>query len=161
MTYSLSATVNSGTARALAYYSDANTISSSTRTRLTVSNRYPLDLYLYKDSGVTVGEMFYDTGDATNITAGRWYWRMWSPNSTADTSITGYHETYSLPTVTSGLTANATYDILTTKNHAATSKGTATRLAYYSAAGTISSGSVTTNGEYLGNISYLSVNTAH
>ena len=160
-TYSLNATVNAGTARALAYYSDANTISSSTRTRLTVSNRYPLDLYLYKDSGIPVGEMFYDTGNATNVTAGRWYWRMWSPNSTADTSTTGYYETYSLPTVTTGRTTNASYDILTTKNHAAPSQGTASRIAYYSAAGTISSGTATTNGAYLGNVSYLSINTAH
>jgi len=44
------------------------------------------------------------------------YWRQYSPNSTANTTTTGYHETYNLPGVTTGLTENKTYQILTTKD---------------------------------------------
>ena len=39
--------------------------------------------------------------------------------------------------------------------------GTGSRLAYYSDEHTISSGTATTDGQYLGNVSYLSINTAH
>ena len=39
--------------------------------------------------------------------------------------------------------------------------GTANRIAYYSGANAISSGTVTTDGAYLGAVSYLSVNNAH
>lgn len=40
-------------------------------------------------------------------------------------------------------------------------QGTANRIAWYSAAGTISSSSIVTDGGYLGSVSYVSVNTAH
>jgi len=63
-----------------------------------------------------VGLYFYDTGEATNVTKGQFLWREYSPNSTADTSTTGKFEAYSLPEVTTGLTSNKTYNILTTKN---------------------------------------------
>ena len=39
--------------------------------------------------------------------------------------------------------------------------GTASRIAYYSAATAISSGSIVTDGEYLGSVSYLSINKEH
>jgi hypothetical protein len=39
--------------------------------------------------------------------------------------------------------------------------GTATRIAYYSGANTISSGTITTDGAYLSNASYITVNEAH
>ena len=47
---------------------------------------------------------------------GSWRFREYSPNSTADTATTGYYEDFYLPNVTSGRTANASYNIITTKN---------------------------------------------
>jgi hypothetical protein len=89
------AAVNSGTSSAIAYYSGANAISSYSRMRILASNRYVFDLSLNKDSsGARVGEFWYDTGDNTNVTTGRWYWRQWSPKATPDTGVTSYYETY-------------------------------------------------------------------
>lgn len=105
------------------------------------AKRY-LDIVGRNNAGTQVAEIYYDFGNATNITTGVWNFRQWSPNSTANTATSGGYETYSLPTVTAGLSSgNHGYSILTTKNHAAPSKGTATRIAYYSAEGTISSAS--------------------
>ena len=55
-----------------------------------------------------------------------------------------------------GILSTTTYSLSAT-----ISGGTASRIAYYSAAHTISSGSIVTDGGYLGSVSYLSVNTAH
>lgn len=90
--------------------SDTGTISFS------YNGRYPGDTYLLNASGNHVAEYWYDTGHATNVTSGVFKWREYSPNTTADTTTTGYHETYSLPIVTAGLTANKAYNILTTKD---------------------------------------------
>ena len=124
-------------------------------------SRYNPYIRVQNAAGNTAAELFYDRGNTTNISSGVWYFREFSPNSTANTGNSGYYENYYLPTVTTGRTASATYDILTTKNHAAPSTGTESRIAYYSAAGTISAGTATTNGAYLGNVSYLSINTTH
>jgi len=55
-----------------------------------------------------------------------------------------------------GVPAACTYSL-----NANVNSGTINTLAYYSAATTISSGSITTDGAYLGEVSYLSVNTPH
>ena len=80
------------------------------------ANRYPGDIYLESNAGVRVGEYWYDIGDATNITKGQFFWREYSPNSTNNTATTNYFETYNLPNVTTGLTENKSYAILTTKS---------------------------------------------
>ena len=87
------------------------------------ATRYIEDTYLQNNAGTAVGEHWYDVGDPTNITMGKFSWREYSPNSTANTATTGYHETYSLPAVTAGLTANASYSILTTKSAVTVAQG--------------------------------------
>lgn len=73
--------------------------------------------YYVNGADTKVGEHWLDIGDATNITTARYYWRQYSPNSTANTATTGYHETYSLPAVAAGLTANKSYEIFTSKSY--------------------------------------------
>ena len=57
---------------------------------------------------------------------------------------------------TGGKPSATTYALKATVND-----GTASRIAYYSTARAISSGSIVTDGEYLGSVSYLSINKAH
>ena len=73
--------------------------------------------YYHPNGSTTVGEHWYDIGTNTNITTGIFNWRQYSPNSTANTSTTGYYETFYLPPVTVGRTAHATYEIFTSKNY--------------------------------------------
>lgn len=73
--------------------------------------------YYHHNGSTVVGEHWYDVGDNTNITTGRYYWRQYSPNSTANTKTTGFHETFSLPAVTVGRTENASYEIFTSKSY--------------------------------------------
>lgn len=80
------------------------------------ANRYPLDIQMKNSSGNIVAEIWYDQGDNTNVTSGVYYFRQFSPNSTASATTTGYKETFNLPAVTAGLTADKNYVILTTKN---------------------------------------------
>lgn len=80
------------------------------------ATRYPCDWHLQNASGNAVGEYWYDTGHNSNVTTGVYYWRQYSPNSTANTSTTGKYETYNLPAVAAGLAENKTYAIITTKN---------------------------------------------
>ena len=80
------------------------------------SSRYK---YIYFDQAIDThaGAILYDTGDATKITTGRFHFREYGPKATAGTASTGYYEAYRLPEVsTAGLSANANYDIITTKN---------------------------------------------
>ena len=111
------------------------------------STRYH-DLQLFNNASKLIGEIWFDHGDATNNTTGRYYWRQWSPTTTASSTPTSYYENYRLPEVTKDLTANVTYEIFTNKNYAFPSKGTANQLAYYSAAGTISGTPNITRGTY-------------
>lgn len=115
-TYELKATINAGTATRFAYYSGANAISSYSRIGTIGSARYPLDFTLHNDAGTKVAEFWYDQGTTTNVTSGSWRFRAWSPKSTADTGVTSYYENYFLPTVTTGRTSDASYNILTTKD---------------------------------------------
>ena len=80
------------------------------------NNQWCLDVYIYNKSKTQVGEIYYNSGNADNVTTGQYNFRQWSPNSTADTGTSGFHETFSLPAVTVGRTANAGYAIITTKN---------------------------------------------
>lgn len=84
---------------------------------------WPGNIRLVNNAGTWVGEYWYDTGDATNITKGQYYWRQGSPQSTPDTTTTGYYETYGLPNVASGLTENKYYSILTTKSLISVAQG--------------------------------------
>ena len=63
-----------------------------------------------------VAYLMYDSGNATNVTSGRWRFAEYSPNSTNNTSTTGYKELYYLPTVETGLTEDKSYNILTSKD---------------------------------------------
>ena len=90
-------------------------ISPSIYDGTTNTSRYK-HLYYKNNAGTMVGEIEYDSGNATNVSSGKFYFTEMSPKSTADTATTGYYETYALPTVTTGRTANATYEIITTKN---------------------------------------------
>lgn len=85
----------------------------------------------------------YDTGDATNVTAGHWYFYSHSPNTTADSGTTGYFERYHLPAVNIGRTANATYQILTDKSAVTVAQG-GTGVTSFTANSVIMSGSSTT-----------------
>ena len=58
--------------------------------------------------------------------------------------------------INAGVPTGTTYSLGSTLN-----AGTASRIAYFSGANAVSAGSATTDGGYLGNVSYLSVNTAH
>lgn len=77
------------------------------------ASAYSGDIFYYNGAGTQVAESWYSIGDATNITTGKFTWRQHSPNSTPDTSTSGYYETYQLPATKAGLSANKTYDILT------------------------------------------------
>lgn len=80
------------------------------------SSRYK-QIYFDQAIDTHAGSIVYDTGDATNITAGRFHFREYGPKATAGAASTGYYEGYRLPAVsTAGLSANANYDIITTKN---------------------------------------------
>lgn len=80
------------------------------------ATQYPGDTWLQNNAGTVVAEYWYDCGDPTNITYGKYSWRQYSYKTTPDTTTTGKYETFSLPAVTAGLTDNASYNILTTKS---------------------------------------------
>lgn len=80
------------------------------------ASRYIKDEILLNNARQRVGETWYDVGDATNVTMGRFYWREYSPNSTATTGTTGKYEDYYLPAVNVGRTNSPSYAIITTKN---------------------------------------------
>lgn len=115
--------VSSTVTPVLAYYSAAQTVHPYLRVRTIGSARYPLDITLHNDAGTKVGEMWYDQGTTTNVTTGGWCFRAWSPKSTADTGVTSYYETCRLPAVNVGRTANAVYDILTSKSAVTIAQG--------------------------------------
>ena len=76
--------------------------------------RYSYIRFLH--GGVAKGFLRYDAGNATNITTSSRFGVMeYSPNTTANASTTGYYEAYLFPRPTAGLSANATYYVLTTK----------------------------------------------
>lgn len=106
------------------------------------TTRWTLDWYIFHPgASKQVAELYFDSGDATNITGGTLYWRQFSPTSTASNTPTAYHETYNMPTVTKDLTANKTYAIITTKNLSSiTSVGTITSGTWNGSAITVANG---------------------
>lgn len=87
-------------------------------------------------TGATVGTVNYDSGNATNVTSGRFSFNEFSPKSTADGNTTGYAEIYYLPSCTVGLTANAAYNILTSKDMSFSITGNAATATALSTSGT-------------------------
>ena len=73
-------------------------------------------LFFSNGADTSFAELIADTGDATNITNSQYWFREYSPKSTADTGTTGYYETYKLPACSKGLSANVDYAIVTTKD---------------------------------------------
>ena len=77
----------------------------------------------YQSSGSNVGYIRYDSGNATNVTTGRFRFQQYSGNATATTSASEYYESFSLPTTAQGLTASADYVILTSKTAVTVAQG--------------------------------------
>ena len=92
-----------------------------------------------------VGRIYHWAGSATNITHSQLNFQEYSFSSTASATPLSYYEQYSLPDCNAGLTANVSYDIITTKN-----------LTDITEVGTITSG--TWNGSKI-DVSYLSSST--
>lgn len=108
----------------------------------TAASRYK-NIY-FQASGATVattgGALQYDTGTAGKLTSnyGRFNFYQYSPKGDNTANNSGYYEVYQLPTVTAELTANHTYEILTTKN-------TAKTVHYYNSSATGTVHWITTN----------------
>lgn len=100
--------------------------------------------YYVNGAGTAVGEHWYDIGNPTNITTGKYYWKQYSPNSTPNTSTSGFYETFSLPTVTAGLTANQSYEIFTSKSYSTLDSHCDAR--YVNVTGDTMTGRLTTTG---------------
>jgi len=120
------------------------------------NNTQKRSIFMQNNAGNATGTIEYDQGHATNISSGQWNFIEYSPKATAATTSTGKKETYSLPAVTAGLSADANYNILTTKNTVTTAQGgtgstsyTASRLLYTSSATTLASSSIESNGSYI------------
>ena len=87
---------------------------TSSPTIVSTSERFK---YLYFSNGKSsVGNMFVDSGDPTNLTLSQVGFSEFSPKSTPDRDHTGYSETYKLPACNVGRTSPQSYNILTTKN---------------------------------------------
>ena len=69
------------------------------------------------NAGVKAGEHWLGVGDKVNITKTQFYWRQYSPNSTANASTTDFYETYTLPECSVGLSSSPYYEIFTSKNY--------------------------------------------
>ena len=78
------------------------------------SSRYKR-IYFTQSGGNTCGNIYFDTGNATNQTTNRMGFTEFSPKETADSGNTGFGETYYLPAPTVGRTDTVSYDIITTK----------------------------------------------
>ena len=92
---------------------------------ITVSykGQYPGDTQFKNEAGTIVGERWLDQGNGTNVTAPRFYWRVWRPKATADTGVNTQYEQFRLPAASSGTAANATYEILTSKSKVTIAQG--------------------------------------
>lgn len=73
-------------------------------------------IYYNSNSGVILADIFVSQGDTTNITEVKYCVRLRSPNSTPNASTTGKSEFFAFPSPTAGRTADAYYNVLTTKN---------------------------------------------
>lgn len=73
-------------------------------------------IYYNSNSGVILADIFVSQGDTTNITEVKYCVRLRSPNSKPNDSTTGKSEFFAFPSPTAGRTADAHYNVLTTKN---------------------------------------------
>lgn len=73
-------------------------------------------IYYNSNSGVILAEIYVSQGDAINITEVKYCVKLRSPNSTPNDSTTGKSEFFTFPSPTAGRTADAYYNVLTTKN---------------------------------------------
>ena len=110
--------------------------------------RWSTDITGHNASGTITNELFYDTGNATNVTSGIWKFRQFSPNSTASTTTTGKYEDYKLPTVTTGRTDSPTYDILTSKSAVTIAQGGTGATTRLNALKALTNENVSTNANY-------------
>ena len=104
-------------------FTTKSTLNINGTVKLQNNARYPfIHVYLSNNSDAKVAEIWYTASDGTTvdnvgkITTGQWGFREYSPNSTANTSTSGKQEDYYLPIVTSGLSANKSYNIITSKD---------------------------------------------
>lgn len=68
------------------------------------------------NTGTIIAEAYANQGNATNILSTKFIIKTVSPNSPADGGTTGKAEYYSFPAADAGRTADAFYNVLTTKN---------------------------------------------
>lgn len=80
-------------------------------------------LYFRNAAGNTFGTIRCDQLSTTNITNGQFLFYEYSGKATPATTSTGFYETYALPAATSGLTANKSYNILTSKTDVTIGQG--------------------------------------
>lgn len=85
-------------------------------------NRYAIDILGYpfynhaSAANTSIGcDLYYDAGNANKYSSPRFYFRQYSYTADTTTPLSVY-ENFRLPATAAGLTANATYDILTSKN---------------------------------------------
>ena len=81
---------------------------------LYANGRYK-SIYAKHTDGNTAGILYFDAGDATNQSVCSFFFRQYSPKTTAAKTNTGYYEDIKLPVPTAGLASNKTYYVLTTK----------------------------------------------
>lgn len=106
-----------------ALYVNGNTYIKNGDVNLTGSGSRYKYVSFYQGSGSKVGYIRYDSGNATNVTTGKFRFQQYSGNTTATTSASEYYESFSLPTTAQGLTASADYVILTTKSAVTVAQG--------------------------------------
>ena len=79
-------------------------------------------IVLKNESAGQIGEIYWSGAKTNNVTHGRWYLGHYSYDSTTG-AANGKYEGYYLPMVDADRTANASYDILTTKNLVTVAQG--------------------------------------
>ena len=138
--------------------------------RIQNSTTYPQIELRSNDDTKSCSILLYANMPATNNIhrTDRFIIREHTYNSSTGAVDTSKYEDYRLPSVNADRTTTASYDILTTKNTVTTAQGgtgntsyTASRIIYSNTATKLASGSIVTDGGYLGSVSYLSINTAH
>ncbi len=91
--------------------------------------RYGLDLFARPFAAAATpndsrgGEIYYDAGANDGYTKSQWHFRQYSWNATKSTTPLTYYDNFYLPNTTSGLTANGSYAILTSKSAVTIAQG--------------------------------------
>ena len=95
---------------------------NDTTIRLGTSSRYKY-INLLKGSSVC-GQIMFDNGNTTNQTTNRFYFRQYSPKTTADATNTGHYESFTFPDPAKDLDSDpSAYTILTSKNKVTIAQG--------------------------------------